>query len=387
MKRNSQTSETPDFTNSANSILDNNNSPPLVQEQEKAPPYQSPDSNSKILPQSTPLGEAYFKSTDSQHLNAATESHSVVELTREDYYCIRCIKFCFRKPKLKYWHFVTGLCTTNPKTLPIVRMLFAVYILVCYVVYMITGDTKLASKDQSFFFLTVLGFIALWLYFVLAGWYSWTYARDPKGFVMNGGAKSTMFHSLIQILYSLNVPVHLVISVVYWSLLARAHYTEEDFRTVDQWINISAHGLTLIMLIIEIALNQMRFYFCHIIAFMIAGLIYSIWTIIGAFIYQDKDGKLWAVYEILNLSKPQAGYWYLALFGFGIISYLIVILIHHLKYRYIKTRSKSILIDENGDVESQESHDPRHTSNNIQKNETVASAQSIYPSISPIREV
>jgi len=239
-------------------------------------------------------------------------------------------------PTIESWQVVSSLVPEHPLLLPTIRFIFAAYMLAAYVGCLVSMEVPIR---RAFFYLTNLGYMSLFLYFLLSGYSSLKYAvrciySRPLERKVSYPPNSP-YWTFVQLVYTVNFPVHCVICLIYWSLLHQETLKMyPDMPPHYVWMNLTAHGLTVAMLFVEFVLNRQRMYLIHIIHYLILCGLYMVWTKIGSYI-NSEDGVEWHAYPILNSSQNPAHLYYLGVFMASLVLYLLVFFLHWIKYSLI----------------------------------------------------
>lgn len=281
------------------------------------------------------------------------------------------------RPTFDSKNFLLSTTPRYPYLLPVLRLLFATYMLAISAIYF---STNVVDVGKFFFFLTNLSYLTLLVYFLITGVHSILALRLPHRFGPQV-EHPQLYLLFIQMLYSINLPVHFLITVVYWPII-HPHFVEmykPDFLL--HWINVSVHALAFAFCLVEFCLNHMHFYPVHVIIIVNAGLFYVCMLIAARFIFMV-DGVPYYPYLFLAWEQPLSPLFHVAIFFFAIFAYLVVTFAHRLKYTHfvdpLTARSSAvapIVYDEEATVA-----DPSaaHTKDNFDSKD---SPKPLYPSI------
>ncbi|KAG9284199.1 hypothetical protein G9A89_002859 [Geosiphon pyriformis] len=225
--------------------------------------------------------------------------------------CSRFFKFETFNPELS-----TTSWFIRPKTLLIIRILFALYGLI--VLASVSVDLIKRRNVDLIFYFTYLSFIGLVSYFLLAIFYSCKYIRRrnlclPK-----------YLNFLFWTLYHTICHYHFIVSIVYWLFLA--HNLTTDTPLEVWWRNVSLHAVNALMMCIEVALNRQVMvwpFFLITISFILLFM-FEAWVV-----------HLWRnfwVYEFLSWENGiKAIYWYIGMYFFFMLVYVIQVGVHRLR--------------------------------------------------------
>ncbi|KAI8987126.1 hypothetical protein BDB01DRAFT_834203 [Pilobolus umbonatus] len=227
---------------------------------------------------------------------------------------------------------VVGSQWISDKALFIIRFILTLYSVI--VLWVDIGMTAHEGHFRSFFsYFTHLTFIGLHAYLVTATVIGFRALRSKSvSFVVDQYA---ILNYLYVYLYHTVITFNVVTPVVYWALLANTSGDE-----YDMWMNVSVHGVSLGLILIDIVFNRMQVYNRMVILVLITVIAYMLM----AFIIYASDGY-W-VYDFLDWNKgPTAAIWYVAVAAIVVVSFFIQKLLHMLRDK-IARKSHNKLTDE-----------------------------------------
>jgi hypothetical protein len=74
------------------------------------------------------------------------------------------------------------------------------------------------------------------------------------------------------------------VPLVYWTLLGK-NYSFATDSALGGWLNISVHGLDLVIIFIDFVFNRVIYVWGHLIIAIVLVLLYVLWSWIGAAIF------------------------------------------------------------------------------------------------------
>jgi len=241
-------------------------------------------------------------------------------------------KFILCSPEVKSAHIIKSTFHSYPYFLSGLRLTFAVYMLSVDVSFF---STTQVNPSMTFFYLTNLGYLSLFTYFLLAGVtsliYQWRYRSLSKKERIALLNRTGPLWTLIQFLYTFNFPIHFIITVVYWIIIHHEVMKTMDLLPHEVWMNYSVHAVTLFMMFLEFLLNQQRIYLYHMIHLTVFNCIYLGWTWVGTWI-NSTETETWYVYYFLDWSEQPAYLYYIGSFVAILFCYFIILVIHWIKY-------------------------------------------------------
>ncbi|KAJ3510636.1 hypothetical protein NLJ89_g4559 [Agrocybe chaxingu] len=133
-----------------------------------------------------------------------------------------------------------------------VRLSIAFYILVTLVFQLVWESTKDDNIDSFFSYFTNLTFIGLCAYFFASGVQTFFYARSPiSDYPLQSWLR--VFRYLHVLLLSTIVTFPLLVTIVYWALLA----SSSTFATpYIAWSNVSKHAFNTVFALFEVTLTS-----------------------------------------------------------------------------------------------------------------------------------
>ncbi|CEP09458.1 hypothetical protein [Parasitella parasitica] len=121
-------------------------------------------------------------------------------------------------------------------------------------------------------------------------------------------------------LYSTVITFNIVTPVVYWAILAKGMAAT---NTVGTWLNVSVHGVSFFLMIIDVLLNRMKIS----VRMVIFPLVTMICYMLFAFIVYAVQG-IW-IYPFLNWQQGSStAIWYFAVAIICVVAFFIQVLIH-----------------------------------------------------------
>ncbi|KAG0256416.1 hypothetical protein DFQ27_005745 [Actinomortierella ambigua] len=269
-------------------------------------------------------------------------------------------------PRTRRQLIVEASCCIGHKTgaLLILRLLMFLYSFVVLVT-----DLILTERPQySFCYLTQLSYLGLIAYLGAASWHTlseWRRQRRTravargKEFVLESGlatpspdslegrcgetletnAQNTttlerqhwLLTDLHFFLYHTICTFHVIVPILYWSynsysgdaVMMATHLNKQSL-----WRNYSFHGLDLVLMLIEVAINKMPFVASHLLIVIFVAILY----LSEALIVHAVDG-IW-MYPFLDTSNRL---WALFYFGVGcaiVVAFFAMYYLHRLKYYF-----------------------------------------------------
>ncbi|KAI9354009.1 hypothetical protein BD770DRAFT_392906 [Pilaira anomala] len=209
----------------------------------------------------------------------------------------------------------------SPKVFFIIRIILALYTTIVFWTYL-AMSVIYARFDEFFAFFTTLTFVGIHAYFVTSCVYHFRYLKNKNvKFLL----KQPSFLNYMYVwLYCTIVVFNVLTPVVFWSILNEVgDYTEN--RLVI-WLNLSVHGITLVMTVIEVIFNRMRLPIRMILPVFFTVLLYMFLAFI---IFASKH--VW-VYSFLAWDQgPKAALWYFVVAIMIVVIFFVMLLIHLLR--------------------------------------------------------
>ncbi|KAI8078943.1 uncharacterized protein B0P05DRAFT_637466 [Gilbertella persicaria] len=222
-------------------------------------------------------------------------------------------------------HIVTSHWMST-KVFFMVRFTITLYSTIVFWIYL--AILAKAGKFNGFFAaFTTLNFIGIHAYFVTTSVHHIRYLYSKNvDFLLNQFA---VLNYMLLYLYSTVVTYNILTPVIFWSILVNSNgvaYPVSIEDPIVMWINLSVHGISLFMIMIDTVLNRIRIPIRMVLLVFITLVLYVLLT----FIIYASTGT-WE-YPFLDWSQgPIAALWYFILFIVCIASFFIVILIQYVR--------------------------------------------------------
>ncbi|KAI9340750.1 hypothetical protein BD770DRAFT_476527 [Pilaira anomala] len=208
----------------------------------------------------------------------------------------------------------------SSKTFFVIRLILALYSFI--VLWVNIGVSAHEGRGQNIFaFFTNLTFVGLHAYLITATVHHFRYLRSKN--VNSFFNQHAVLNYLYVYLYCTVITFNIVTPVVYWALLAGG---SEETTPRSVWLNVSVHGVSFFLMIIDVIFNRMKIPIRMIMFVLVTVVIYMCL----AFVVYATQG-FW-VYPFLEWDQgPKAAIWYVAVAAIVTLSFFLQVLIHFLR--------------------------------------------------------
>ncbi|KAI8375620.1 hypothetical protein EDC96DRAFT_571717 [Choanephora cucurbitarum] len=222
-------------------------------------------------------------------------------------------------------HFISS------KTLFLIRLVFALYSLVVLWVDIIYTAQKNEIK-HFFVYFTDLTFIGLHAYLITTCIHHIKYLKSGNSKSLESFLKqpSTLNYLYVYLYHSV-ITYNILTPVVFWALLAKERLFEAHLSSIDFWISISLHTVTLCILMIEVLLNRMLVNTKLVLLVFITLLVYM------GLVFIVFANEHWWVYPFLDWSAgPGVIVWYLLVSLLTILCFFFQLGLHSLRDKLVE---------------------------------------------------
>ncbi|KAI8365710.1 hypothetical protein BD560DRAFT_436311 [Blakeslea trispora] len=207
----------------------------------------------------------------------------------------------------------------------VIRLLNAIYSTIVFWIYFAIM-AKTGQLNTIFAAFTTLNFIGLHAYLVTATVHHARYLYTKKiDFWLNQPA---ILNYLYVFLYSTVATFNIIVVVIFWSMLVDANGAAifALLGPLINWINLSVHGISLLMIMIDVLLVRFRTNARMVLPVFLIFIMYILLTFI---IYATTEH--WE-YPFLDWSQgPIAALWYFVNLAVCIASFFVVMLIEYIR--------------------------------------------------------
>lgn len=186
----------------------------------------------------------------------------------------------------------------QPSTLLIYRLVAAVYCAAVLLVDLFGKTHKTPLKWP--FYLTHLSLLALTLYFWVMSWKTYVFRRDPTRYRSRHVScqRTRTWRSVAWVAYSTVCCWHILVPIIYWSFLSG-----RQLAPLQRWVDISVHGVTSVLLCIDVAMTCVPIPFRHGAFVAVFGVVYIGWMLLATMLFVDDKGRPLYVYKIFRPGK------------------------------------------------------------------------------------
>ncbi|KAI8337847.1 hypothetical protein EDC96DRAFT_346848 [Choanephora cucurbitarum] len=213
----------------------------------------------------------------------------------------------------------------STEVLFIIRLLNAIYSTIVFWVYFAVL-TKAGRANTIFAAFTTLNFIGLHAYLITSTVHHVRYLHTRKlDFLLNQYA---VLNYLYFLLYSVVATFNLSMVIIFWSMLANSNGVvyQVVLPPLIHWLNLSVHGASLLMIMIEVVLVRVRMSIRMVLPVFFIYVSYILLTFI---IYGAT--KVWE-YPFLDWSQgPIAVLWYFVITTVCFASFFTIMLVEHVR--------------------------------------------------------
>ncbi|CAO0799325.1 unnamed protein product [Mucor circinelloides] len=251
----------------------------------------------------------------------------------------------------------------SSKTFFVIRFIIALYSTVVFWTYL--GLLASFADVRGFFSaFTTLTFIGLHAYLVTACVYHFRYLRHKNvDFLLN---QPSVLNYLFLYLYATIVTYNILTPVVFWSILNTAN---DGVPAVVMWINVSVHGVSFFMMIIDVIFNRIKIPI-RLVLFVFFTVVFYMFL---AFIIFASTGR-W-VYPFLDWSQgPPTAIWYFVVAIIVVVSFFIMILIHWIRDVIARKTGRAEISAMSEKTATQETHQDQSKLETSQANVTTSQA-------------
>ncbi|RKP37308.1 hypothetical protein BJ085DRAFT_4272, partial [Dimargaris cristalligena] len=180
------------------------------------------------------------------------------------------------------WFVTSNL--VSPRVLLIIRLLLFMFALGTLIAMFV------ANSYRFFYYMTCWSFFGLTIYFGLATYVSARYCSGPLRYTELANPlyrASSLTRAGYWFLYESMVTFHLLVPIIYWSLLRDTFITSVPLYI---YTGLASHAADLAVIAVEVLLNRQRLQLSHIIVPLLImalylGLAYTVWGARGIFVY------------------------------------------------------------------------------------------------------
>ncbi|CAO3608773.1 unnamed protein product [Cunninghamella blakesleeana] len=247
-----------------------------------------------------------------------TKEYQDERLNRSNYSFFRWFGFDLFQPEravTSYW--------IPSKVFLVIRLVICIYSTI--VMWGNLGNSAISYKKEDtpfifFGFFTNLTFIGLHAYYVTVCYHHVRYilSKNLDSFFK----QPTAINYLFVYLYHTVITFNIVTPVVYWAFLSGG----TKMTSLQTWLNVSVHGVSFFMMLIDVILNRMQIYVNMVLLLIINVVLYMCLS----FVVYSSTG-IW-VYPFLNWSLgATAALMYIVVGAVFVIAYFIIMAIHDLR--------------------------------------------------------
>ncbi|KAK9693712.1 hypothetical protein K7432_013764 [Basidiobolus ranarum] len=181
--------------------------------------------------------------------------------------------------------------------------------------------------EGFFVYFTDLSFLGLVAYFMVSTYHSLRYYNGSIQFLHSSWiARSKFLRFVYWLLYETIVVFHVVVPIVYWTLI----FTPSNRSTLLLWVNGSIHGSDFFFMIIEVVLGRWTLTWKHLPFVLLFPVLYMCMAFLN---YAIND---YFVYGFLNWYARKSGY--VALIYLGVALFFVAVFVAMLYVHRLRDR-------------------------------------------------
>lgn len=173
------------------------------------------------------------------------------------------------------------------------------------------------NSFQFFFFFTYISTFLLCCYFSLHAWHTYRVLHFSSAYFRRQASKASPWYLwLLQFLYSGCFVFHVIVVVIYWSILYPTFLEMAQEKglvmgPVAVFLDISVHIVPMCFMLAEIAVNnRFNVYAVEIFQTLAFMALYMLWMWTGAFLFYLARKQAWWVYPHFNFTDQRGAFWY-----------------------------------------------------------------------------
>ncbi len=217
------------------------------------------------------------------------------------------------------------------------RLFCAVYLAIALTLGFWYGSHE--NGVQFFFFFTYISTFLLCCYFVLHAWHTFRVLRFSSEYFKRQASKASPWYLwLLQFLYSGCFVFHVIVVVIYWTILYPAvlEAVREKGLVLGPlavFLDISVHIVPMAFMLAEIAVNnRFNVYAVEIFQTLAFMALYMLWMWMGAFVFFLARKQAWWVYPHFNFTEKSGSFqYYVIIFVLTVSGFFLMWGLHRMK--------------------------------------------------------